>query len=179
VNEFVVGDDGLMRTKGARATGEWYAQVNPRADALSQEAQFLITVVSQRIMDIFRRQGFSWVRYNVLRKLSEAPGKRMLMSEIGGQFVSPTNVTKVVDSLVDLDYLRKVQDLKDRRRIWAELTSEGEAAFDQAIDLVVENTNRMWKSISGREKSLLIHVLSKVGMNMRLVDDGQIDLSDN
>jgi hypothetical protein len=37
----------------------------------------------------------------------------------------------------------------------------------------------MWKGISSREKSLLIHVLSKVGMNMRLGDDSQMDFSDN
>jgi DNA-binding MarR family transcriptional regulator len=179
LNEFLVGDDGLLRLRGAHATAEWYAKVSPEANLLSQEAQLLLTKTSARIMDSFRRQGFLWTRYNVLRKLSEAPGRRLSMSEIGEHLeVSPTNITKVVDLLAELDYVRKVQDPVDRRRTWAELTEEGQVAFEGALNVVVERTNKMWKGVSDREKSILIHVLAKVSMNMLLGDEEQLSLDD-
>ena len=73
--------------------------------------------------------GLSRAKYNLLRMLYQAEDNRVLIGDFAeGLNVSPTNISKLVDSLVAEGFVRRAPHEVDRRKTWAELTEEGRSA---------------------------------------------------
>jgi DNA-binding MarR family transcriptional regulator len=64
--------------------------------------------------------------YDVLLELAYAPDGRLLMSELGERVVlSRTRVSRLVDELEDVGYVRRIPHPQDRRATYAVLTPTG------------------------------------------------------
>lgn len=71
--------------------------------------------------------------YDVMLELYEAPDRRMRMTELGEAAVlSRSRVSRVVDELERQGHLRRLPNPDDRRSSYAELTTQGAAAFRKA-----------------------------------------------
>ena len=93
----------------------------------------------------------------------------MLMSDIvQGMNVSPTNITKLVDSLVADGLVRRAGHEQDKRRTWAELTEKGEALLLECIPLVGQHIKRLWGCLEESEKTVLVHLLTKMRLNSQV-----------
>src|SRR5690554_6282499 len=105
MTEFVVQEDGLITEKSIHDLANWYAQFTPRGSGLTFEAHLLLLRTYNLLTNTVgpsAAAGLSRSRYNVLRILYLAEGHRLRMSDIGeGLNVSPTNITKLIDSLVN------------------------------------------------------------------------------
>lgn len=169
MNQFEVGEDGLLYEKPVTDLAGWYHQHCQQTDPLAFEAQFMLmrTYMSLKLDSPFElRGGLTRARYNVLRILAQSPDDRLLMTDIvTGMNVSPTNITKLVDVLVEVNYVRRVPDPSDKRKFWVELMPEGKRIFEETIPDVGEHVRAFWTGISEREMRTLIHLLSRLRLN--------------
>jgi DNA-binding MarR family transcriptional regulator len=68
----------------------------------------------------------SFTDYEVLVHLSEAPGRRLRMSEVADRTLSTRSaITRTVDRLVGREWVRRVRSQDDQRGYFAELTEIG------------------------------------------------------
>jgi DNA-binding MarR family transcriptional regulator len=169
MNLFEVGEDGLLSEKSVADLAAWYKQYCPKTPVLAFEAQFMLmrTYMSLKLDSPFElRGGLTRARYNVLRLLAQAEDQRMLMTDIvQGMNVSPTNITKLVDVLVEAGYVRRVPDPTDKRKFWVELMPEGHQVFSDVVPDVGEHVSAFWDGISEQEMRTLIHLLSRCRLN--------------
>lgn len=83
--------------------------------------------------------GLTFDDYEVLVRLSEAPGRRLRMSELAARAIqSPSRLSQRIDRLAERGFVRRCRDSADRRVVHAELTEEGFAALDAAAPGHVE-----------------------------------------
>jgi DNA-binding MarR family transcriptional regulator len=107
-------------------------------------------------------------RYNVLRLLHTADGRRLLMSEIGdGLETSPTVVTRLVDQLVADGLVRRIEHPDDKRKTWAEITDKGTALFEAESPLMMLEVQKLWQGVTEEEKRLLVHLLTKLRLSVK------------
>jgi len=165
MTEFLESEDGLLVERSVHDLAAWYHERWPDTEQLAFEAQILMLRVSQMISapaDRASQKRFNSVRYNVLRLLYKADGRRLLMSEIGqGLSVSPTNITKLVNDLVHEGLVKRAPDPEDKRKRWAELTATGAERFEAELPLIAGLVQKLWECLDPEEKRLLVHLLSK------------------
>jgi len=166
--DFVV-TDGWLTDRWVVDLANWYAEHCPGVGILDFETHLAVmrafsTLVVDSPVDTIA--GLSRARYNILRMLYQSEGRRLLMSDIvQGMNVSPTNITKLVDSLVADGLVRRVGHEQDKRRTWAELTAKGEAVLLECVPLVGQHIKRLWGSLEDSEKTVLVHLLTKMQLN--------------
>jgi DNA-binding MarR family transcriptional regulator len=169
MNQFEVGEDGLLSEKPVTDLATWYNEHCPQTHPMAFEAQFMLmrTYMSLKLDSPFElRGGVTRARYNVLRILAQAPDERLLMTDIVTTMnVSPTNITKLVDVLVEDDYVRRVPDPTDKRKFWVELMPAGKRVFEEIIPDVGNHVRDFWEGISEQEMRTLIHLLSRLRLN--------------
>ena len=104
---------------------------------------------SSRLFDDLDRQlqkeaGLSHGDYEVLVRLSEAPGRRMRMSELAEQaVVSRSRLSHAVSRLEDRGYLQREACETDRRGTFAVLTDEGFARLEGLAPSHVDEVRRL------------------------------------
>ena len=109
-------------------------------------------------------------RYNVLRLLYATEERRLLMSEIGdGLEISPTVVTRLVDSLVAEGLVERVDHPDDKRKTWAAMTAAGQALFEAEMPLMLDEVEKLWAGLLPGEKRLLVHLLSKLRLSLATI----------
>jgi DNA-binding MarR family transcriptional regulator len=174
MNQFEVGEDGLLSEMPVTDLATWYHEHCPETPPMAFEAQFMLmrTYMSLKLDSPFElRGGITRARYNVLRLLSQAPDERLLMTDIvTGMNVSPTNITKLVDVLVEDNYVRRAPDPVDKRKFWVELTPEGLGIFEEIVPDVGEHVRAFWDGISEQEMRTLVHLLSRIRLNAMTSD---------
>jgi DNA-binding MarR family transcriptional regulator len=78
-------------------------------------------------------QGLSLPAYEVLAHLSEAPERRLRMSDLAAVSVlTPSGLTRVVDRLVREGYVERQRCESDARVVYAAVTEAGLARVEQA-----------------------------------------------
>jgi MarR family 2-MHQ and catechol resistance regulon transcriptional repressor len=172
MTEFQHLADGLLTDKTIHELAEWYVEQSPAGgDALTYEAHLMFMRTHLAVTSIegpSARAGLTRARYNVLRSLYRAEGRRLLMNQIGqGLSVSPTNITKLIDGLVEDDLVQRVHHPHDKRMTWAELTPKGAKMFEELLPQVKQHTERLWAGLNHEEKRLLVHLLAKVRKNLQ------------
>jgi DNA-binding MarR family transcriptional regulator len=88
-----------------------------------------------RVLDAELRaeHGLTWSGYDVLVRLARAPGRRLPMAELARRvMMSPSGLTRAVDSLVEDRLAARERDADDGRVVFAELTSKGLERIRQA-----------------------------------------------
>src|SRR3972149_6772972 len=165
MTEFLESEDGLLVERSVHDLAVWYHERSPGTAQLAFEAMILMLRVSQMFPappDRASQKRFNSVRYNVLRLLYKADGRRLLMSEIGqGLSVSPTKITKLVNDLVHEGLGERAPDPEDKRKRWAELTATGAERFEAELPLIAGLVQKLWECLNPEEKRLLVHLLSK------------------
>jgi DNA-binding MarR family transcriptional regulator len=87
--------------------------------------------------------GLTLSDYEILAFLSEAPDRRLQMSEVAAKaLVSQSRLTYRVDRLVKEGYVERVPCPEDGRRIYATLTKSGLAKLKAAYPLHLEGVRR-------------------------------------
>jgi MarR family 2-MHQ and catechol resistance regulon transcriptional repressor len=170
-SDFVVSD-GWLTERWVVDLASWYKEHCPGIDFQDFEAHLAVLraygtlTVDSPVETI---AGLSRARYNILRLLYQREDRRLLMSEIvQGMNVSPTNITKLVDSLVADGLVRRVGHDQDKRRTWAELTERGESLLLDCVPQIGEHIKRLWSCLEDSEKTVLVHLLSKMRLNAQV-----------
>jgi DNA-binding MarR family transcriptional regulator len=174
MNQFEVGEDGLLSETPVTDLATWYNEHCPNTPSLAFEAQFMLmrTYMSLKLDSPFElRGGVTRARYNLLRLLAQSPEQRLLMTDIViSMNVSPTNITKLVDVLVEDNYVRRAPDPLDKRKFWVELMPEGKRIFEEIVPDVGDHVRAFWNGISEQEMRTLVHLLSRIRLNAMTSD---------
>ena len=167
-NDFTLRE-GWMTEASVHELANWYHEECPQTDELSFEAHLMVlrtygTLATDSPIEL--DAGLSRARYNILRMLYQAPDQRLLMGDfVQGMHVSPTNITKLIDTLVSDRLVERVAHEVDKRKTWAHLTLEGQHLLERALPDVGEHVERLWGGLDAEEKTVLIHLLAKMRMH--------------
>ena len=71
-------------------------------------------------------------------------------------------VTVLVKKLEEAGLVTRRRDTVDRRRVWVELTRDGEAVLDQSPDLLQNRFERAFEGLEEWEQSMIITTLERV-----------------
>lgn len=162
--EFVVREDGLLTEKSIFELATWYSaggqdQESFEAHLMMLRAYAALVSSAQR----GRRTAMTIERFSLLRLLYRAPQRRLLMSDISRALhVSATSVSKLVNGLVHMHFVQRVGYTGDKRRTWAQITSDGVQVVEEYIPGFREATKARWRGLTKEEKRMLVHLLSKL-----------------
>ena len=93
--------------------------------------------------ELSRRSGLSAADYEVLVQLSEAPERRLRMSELAAQSLSSkSRLSHQVSRLERLGWVRREECPTDRRGAFAALTDEGFGILEEAAKGHVQDVRR-------------------------------------
>ena len=162
-------DDGWMTDSAIHDLASWYHEQCPDTSQLTFEAHLMIIRTYANLIPgspLDTSAGLSRARFNVLRLLYRAPNNRMLMGDFAEEMnVSPTNVTKLMDTLVADGLVTRVTHEVDKRKTWAEITDAGKKMVENALPNVAEHVDSLWLGLDEEEKRALIHLLAKMRMS--------------
>ena len=159
-----------MLTERAAHTAAATLAEGKALDALTHEAHIILFRAYTSLTATVRRNNpsrLSLGRYNVLRLLHAAPDNRLLMNEIGdGLEISPTVVTRLVDSLAAEGLVERADHPDDKRKTWAVLTAAGRSLYEAEMPLMLQQIEEVWKGLLPEDKRLLIHLLTKLRLSL-------------
>jgi len=102
--------------------------------------------------------------YDVLLELNRAPERRLRMTELGERVVlSRSQVSRLVDDMIEGDLVGKQPDPTDGRATLAFLTPKGRGALRRAAPFYLEGIERLFSSrLTGREIKDMTSALTRV-----------------
>jgi len=112
----------------------------------------------------------SW--YDVLLELAAAPGRRLLMGELGERVVlSRTRVSRIVDELVAAELVCRELNPRDARSSYAVLTADGLARYRAAAPVYLSGIEREFAgSLTDAELAAVNRALRKVLLHPLEID---------
>ena len=102
--------------------------------------------------------------YDVLLELNSAPERRLRMSELAARVVlSRTRVSRLVDDLVALGYVDRVDDPSDGRAALAVITATGRRELRRAAPHYLAGIEANFTALlTERERNVLVEALGRV-----------------
>lgn len=167
-------EDGWMSDSAVHDLATWYNEHCPDTSLLTFEAHLMVLKVYAALIPgspLDTSAGLSRARFNVLRLLYRAPNHRLLMGDFAEEMnVSPTNITKLMDTLAADGLVVRVSHEVDKRKTWAELTPAGKEMVDRALPNVGEHVQGLWAGLTEDEKRALVHLLAKTRLHAMTSD---------
>lgn len=122
-----------------RAAELWSERIG---DSTSMKVATSIMRVQQLILAeldaALKPHGITFARYEVLQLISFSAEGKLPLSKIGERLmVHPTSVTNAIDRLEAQGLVRRVPDITDRRRTFAELTGPGKDVLAVSTDALM------------------------------------------
>lgn len=107
--------------------------------------------------------GLAGVQLGILRVLAESSGDGVKLNEISQRlYVTPGNLTGLVDRLEEAGYLRRAPCSGDRRATLAVLTPAGRRLFEQVHPLHVSRITQVMSALTLPEQKLLTSLLTRL-----------------
>jgi DNA-binding MarR family transcriptional regulator len=98
-----------------------------------------------------------------MRTLHFAPGQQLALNEIGKSTeLSPAMVTHLIGGLSRAGLVRQHGSPHDRRVKIAELTAEGEAAFQHVLPVIAQRMSSACDGFTDEEKATLLKLLQRL-----------------
>lgn len=123
-------------------------------------------LISRLDAELQDSQHISVADYGVLVRLSEAEGEMLRMSELADRLLlSPSGLTRRLDSLVGDGLVERVRCPTDRRGSYARLTSAGRDRLARAAPDHVEHVRKYFVDcLSRRQLAMLVEALEKIAV---------------
>lgn len=134
--------------------------------SVEQEATLSILrtsdLLENRIARLLREHGLTMTQYNVLRIL-RGEGKPMPCLEVAHRMiqVAPA-ITRVVDQLLELEFITKTQSDEDRRVFTIEITTTGMRLLKKLDQPVLDLHAGLLSGVSETDLKALIRILENV-----------------
>lgn len=113
----------------------------------------------------WRASGLTGAQMGVLRVLAEASSEGAKLNEISGRlYVTPGNLTGIIDRLEEAGYLSRAPHREDRRVTLALLTPAGRELFEQVYPSHAARVRQLMSALTVREQKLLADLLSRLAV---------------
>ncbi len=165
--QFTVSPDGLLVDTAVRQAATRAADLWPGLDRSALEANMTVVRAYRAINRVgeaaLAQFGLTSSRASVIAMLYRAEGRRLTISEIAaGQSVTTTNISKMMDGLEKMAWVKRIDNPSDGRSTHIELTEEGVRKADEMLPVSYGATADLWNGLNAREIDLLIHLLTKL-----------------
>ena len=105
-----------------------------RINAFGMLLEAYAAVVGNVSRDLEATSGISLSSFGILLRLARSPGRRLRMNELAAQAsLSTSGLTRLVDRLEEVGYLRRQPCSSDRRSLLAELSDLGAEVLAKAL----------------------------------------------
>ena len=110
-----------------------------------------------------RDRGLTGAQLGVLRVLAEASDEGVKLNEISERlYVTPGNLTGLIDHLEEAGHLNRASHPQDRRATLAVLTPAGRDLFEQIYPSHTARVRRLMSALTAQEQALLADLLSRL-----------------
>ena len=134
---------------------------------LLKRAQSLILFVMEPVLEV---NGFTFLQYLTLVWVRD--GVAVNPKDICAKYGHNSGaLTRVIDQLADRGLLERVRGDRDRRKVELRLTTDGRAAVNRLIPLVVENLNLILADFSAWEVNEFHRLLLKLNSKLAILSD--------
>ncbi len=107
--------------------------------------------------------GITEPQYNVLRILDELEGQPATVQHIQGQMVKrSSNVTRIIDKLLEKDLVNREQDADNRRKVAILLTERGKTLLETLDEAVERTHDPTYANVSHGDLVALENLLDKL-----------------
>lgn len=119
--------------------------------------------------DLQERHGLALADYEILARLSEAPGGRIRMSSLAGLVASSrSRVSHQVRRMERAGLVQREECSSDARGVFAVLTEHGRSVLEDAAPTHVEGVRaHLVDQLSPSERSMVAEVFGRVGERLR------------
>lgn len=153
------------------ATAQWRRErpdLDPEPMAVFARVARIFALQRRAQATVHRRFGLSHAGFDMLANLrrSGTPHRKTASSLAESSMISTGGVTFRMDGLESTGLIRRVRDSADRRVVYAELTGEGRAVIDRAIEAHLEMEQELLHLLSERERGQLVRLLAKLERSM-------------
>jgi DNA-binding MarR family transcriptional regulator len=130
-------------------------------------------IASRRLLDALENDlvghDLSMADYEVMAQLSEAPGRRMRMSELAEvAMLSKSRLSHRMKVMEKAGWIKREECATDRRGSWAVMTEKGwRAIVSAAPDHVASVRNRFIDQLSSREQENLTEIFTHLTDELR------------
>ncbi len=131
------------------------------------EAHARVTALLEK--ELLEQHGLALSWYDVLVQLSEAPQRRLRMTELASAvLLSKSGLTRLVDRMVEAGLLDRDADPADRRGVLVSLSDAGLARLREAAPTHLRGVERHFAgALSEREAQLVAAALGRVARSGR------------
>jgi DNA-binding MarR family transcriptional regulator len=117
--------------------------------------------LENRLSRLFREQGLTLSRFNVLRSLILAD-RPLTCGEIGERMIQVVPaITSLVDHLEEQGLVQRKRCKDDRRVVYVSVTAKGKSLADETMTPLGELESRLMKKLTKSEQKSLIALLEK------------------
>ena len=124
---------------------------------------YTASLINKRQSDAIKKYDISIQQYNILRILKGLSGEPATVKLLTARMIDKTsNASRLVDKLLSKNYVQRIENSLDRRRVDIFLTEAGDKVLDQAsIELDTLLLNQV-QELSLEEAGLLSELLDKL-----------------
>lgn len=128
----------------------------------------------------FEERGITGAQFGVLRCLADAGPEGLMLSDLSKRLmVTCGNTTGVVDRLEQAGLIRRERRPDDRRVVFARLTPEGTALYQDLMPACQELHSRLMGELRDEEKEALAQLCEKLHLSvekLRQPESRELDL---
>ncbi|MCX7983739.1 MAG: MarR family transcriptional regulator [Bacteroidetes bacterium] len=119
--------------------------------------------------EFIRKHGLTPMQFSVMEAIAHKGP--MLMGELTKtQLTTGGNITVVVNNLVELGLVKRVQSKKDQRASYVHLTSKGKKTFSKIFKPLSQYITQMASVLTEKEQEELAYLLKKLGITVAETD---------
>ncbi|MFB3880910.1 MAG: MarR family winged helix-turn-helix transcriptional regulator [Armatimonadota bacterium] len=121
-----------------------------------------------------RERGLTGSQLGILKVLAEASDEGLKLNEISQRlFVTPGNLTGLVDRLEEAGFLQRSPHPEDRRATLAVLTPSGRELFEQLAPAHTARVTELMSALSASEQDLLAELLARLATRASEMREGE------
>ncbi|NPC92299.1 MarR family transcriptional regulator [Bacillus sp. WMMC1349] len=120
--------------------------------------------ISEHSIRDSKEHGFNPTEFAVLELLYTRGAQKL--QQIGSRLLLVSgNVTYVIDKLEKNGFIKREQDPKDKRSVYAKLTEKGQTYLDEIYPIHTMRITRAFSGLTKEEQEELIKLLKKAGIH--------------
>mgnify|MGYP006267031129 CR=1 FL=1 len=131
-----------------------------RLNVLANLSSKIASLVNQVQFQLAPRE---WRMIGLLGQLEQVSLQRLAL-EVD---VDKSQASRMVASLIDRGYLKRLIDAKDARGILLSLTAKGQATFERAFPSAVERNEALLKALTQQERVIFERCLDKLTLHAK------------
>jgi len=110
-----------------------------------------------------RERGLTGTQLDILRVLADSGGDGVKLNDVSQRlYVTPGNVTGLIDRLEEAGYLKRAPHPEDRRVTLAILTPAGRELFEQIYPSHSDRVRHLMSALTVQEQTLLADLLTRL-----------------